>query len=106
MDYKDLGQQILPLIGGKENIKSFTNCMTRLRINILDESLVKGAEIKALKGVLGVVEGEQLQIIVGPGHAQRACDAFQEVTGMSANTENNSNPSNIAEDMKAKVKAK
>lgn len=83
MDYKQASKEIIPLIGGIENVSSFTNCMTRLRINVKDTSKVKVDEIKKIKGVMGVVPGEQTQIIVGPGHAQRIRDAFGEVSGLS-----------------------
>ena len=105
MNYKDLGEKILPLVGGKENINSFTNCMTRLRINVKDQTAVQPAELKAIKGVLGVVEGDQLQIIVGPGHAQRAREAFEGITGMKGDAEADANGATVADDMKAKVKA-
>lgn len=105
MNYKDLGEKILPLVGGKENINSFTNCMTRLRINVKDQGAVQPAELKAIKGVLGVVEGDQLQIIVGPGHAQRAREAFEGITGMKGDAEAEADGTTVADDMKAKVKA-
>ncbi|MGL5042284.1 MAG: PTS transporter subunit EIIC [Culicoidibacterales bacterium] len=106
MNYQELGKKILPLVGGIENINGFTNCMTRLRINIRDKDLVNAAEIKAIKGVLGVLEGDQLQIIVGPGHAQRAKDAFETVTGLKGDAEvDGGGAGDVAADMKAKVKA-
>ena len=58
MDYKNLAKEILDDLGGTGNINSFTNCMTRLRVNIKDPGLVDSGKIKALKGVLGVVPGE------------------------------------------------
>ncbi|GIG25387.1 PTS transporter subunit EIIC [Cellulomonas denverensis] len=76
MDYSKLSAELLPLAGGSGNISSFTNCMTRLRLDVVDQSRVDADAIKALPGVLGVVEGPQLQVIVGPGHAQRLRDAF------------------------------
>jgi PTS system sucrose-specific IIC component len=76
VDYPRLSADILPLVGGVANIDSFTNCMTRLRVNVRDQALVDGDALKALDGVLGVVTGDQVQIVVGPGHAQRLRDAF------------------------------
>ncbi|MFT4295478.1 MAG: PTS transporter subunit EIIC [Micropruina sp.] len=81
MNYNDLGQRILGLVGGADNIDSFTNCMTRLRLNLVDTSLADVDAIKGLDGVLGVVEGQQLQVVVGPGHAQRLRDAFGDELG-------------------------
>jgi PTS system sucrose-specific IIC component len=75
VDYPKLSRDILPLVGGGENISSFTNCMTRLRLEIIDPRVDVDA-IKKLDGVMGVVDGDQLQVVVGPGHAQRLRDAF------------------------------
>jgi len=65
-DFKTLAVAIVDLVGGIENIESVTHCMTRLRLNLKDESKFQEAEIKALKGVMGVVkQGGQFQIILG-----------------------------------------
>jgi PTS system sucrose-specific IIC component len=76
VDYSKLSDDLVPLVGGLGNVDSFTNCMTRLRLNVVDQSAVDADAIRALDGVIGVVEGEQLQVVVGPGHAQRLRDAF------------------------------
>ncbi len=106
MDYKNLSKEILGDLGGTGNINSFTNCMTRLRINVKNPDLVNAGKLKELKGVLGVVPGEQTQIIVGVGHAQRLREAFSEVTGMSGSSEINENLDNLEAKTKEKVKAK
>ena len=41
MDYKNLSKEILGDLGGTGNINSFTNCMTRLRINVKNPDLWK-----------------------------------------------------------------
>ncbi|MCW5953162.1 MAG: PTS transporter subunit EIIC [Propionibacteriaceae bacterium] len=108
MDYAQLSRQIVGLIGGNENVAAFTNCMTRLRLNLVDPAKADVDAIKNLNGVLGIVPGEQLQIVVGPGHAQRLRDAFAEVSGVTPGAE-----VDAAEDLrtleaenKAKVKAR
>ena len=64
--YKELSDSIIDLIGGKDNITFFTHCMTRLRFNIKDKSLVKKEEIDKINGVIGSQwAGEQLQLIIG-----------------------------------------
>lgn len=58
--------QILELLGGKQNIIDVTNCATRLRVNVKDESLVR-PEIEFKKiGAHGLSKnGTAIQVIVG-----------------------------------------
>lgn len=81
MDYHLLAREILDLVGGPDNIESFTNCMTRLRLNLIRPQTADAEAINGLAGVLGIVEGKQLQVVVGPGHAERLRSAFGEVMG-------------------------
>ncbi|MCD9142979.1 PTS transporter subunit EIIC [Streptomyces albireticuli] len=63
---------LLPLLGGAGNVLSVTNCMTRLRLELRDRALVRDAELRALPGVLGVVEdGSSYQVVLGPGTVAR-----------------------------------
>lgn len=65
-NYKEAADKILELVGGKENIASITHCVTRLRFNLRDKSLVQTEELKNVKGIVGVKwSGEQLQAIIG-----------------------------------------
>ena len=76
MTNQELSKKILELVGGKENVISAFNCMTRLRINIKDNSKVNVTELKQLDGVLGVVKDSTLQVVLGPGKAKKVCDLF------------------------------
>ncbi|MFJ7206830.1 PTS transporter subunit EIIC [Streptomyces sp. NPDC098789] len=62
---------ILPLVGGPDNITSIAHCMTRLRIGLRDRSLVQDEALKALPAVMGVVEDDTYQIVLGPGTVAR-----------------------------------
>ncbi|MER6099226.1 PTS transporter subunit EIIC [Streptomyces sp. NPDC001728] len=62
---------ILPLVGGAENISSVAHCMTRLRLGLRDRSLVQDEALKALPSVMGVVEDDTYQIVLGPGTVAR-----------------------------------
>ncbi|WP_079146094.1 PTS transporter subunit EIIC [Streptomyces lydicus] len=62
---------ILPLVGGAGNVTSVAHCMTRLRLGIRDRSLVHDEALKALPAVLGVVEDDTYQIVLGPGTVAR-----------------------------------
>lgn len=64
--YAELADSIVGLLGGKENIVFFTHCVTRLRFNVKDKSLVEKDKVEALKGVMGSQwSGDQYQVIIG-----------------------------------------
>ena len=65
-DYKKLSDDIMDVVGTKDNVTFFAHCTTRLRFNVKDKGLVKDADIDGINGVLGHQwQGEQLQIIIG-----------------------------------------
>ncbi|KAA6449322.1 PTS transporter subunit EIIC [Bacillus swezeyi] len=74
--YAILARHILEQIGGTENVADYTHCMTRLRITPVSSQKANIESIKALEGVIGVVEGETLQIILGTGVVQHVSDEF------------------------------
>ncbi len=66
MDYKKLGHDLLPLVGGADNISKLTHCATRLRFEFCDRSRVDEDAFKSTPGVISVVEkGGQFQVVVG-----------------------------------------
>ncbi|MEG0735235.1 MAG: PTS transporter subunit EIIC [Longicatena sp.] len=72
--YEDLANSVVDLIGGKDNVMFFTHCVTRLRFNLKDQSVVKTEQIECLEGVIGVQwQNGQLQIIIG----QAVGDAYK-----------------------------
>lgn len=84
MSNNELVVQIVEKLGGKSNITKVENCMTRLRVEVSDDSQTDMAGIKALEGVLGVVEeGNYKQIIVGPGKSKKLADLAKQELGMS-----------------------
>lgn len=73
-----LASEILQGIGGQQNISRLENCMTRVRVEVHDDALLDIAGLKKLPGVSGYVkQGEQHQLIVGPGKAAQVVDAMQ-----------------------------
>lgn len=65
-NYAAVSQQIVDAIGGANNIRAVTHCMTRLRFVLNDANAVDLAKLKAITGVLGVVHSEnQCQVIIG-----------------------------------------
>lgn len=66
MNLKETAPKIIEYLGGKENIKTHTHCMTRLRFVLNDDSKVNEEALKALKGVKGVVkQGGMFQVVIG-----------------------------------------
>ncbi|AXK51524.1 PTS transporter subunit EIIC [Spiroplasma alleghenense] len=73
---KNVAKQICDIIG-KDNINSFTNCMTRLRVKVKNKEQVNLDVLKTTPGVLGVVVADdQLQIILGPGFVNKVAVEF------------------------------
>jgi PTS system sucrose-specific IIC component len=68
---------ILPLVGGADNVTSVVHCMTRLRLGLRDRSLVDDEALKALPAVMGVVEDDTYQIVLGPGTVARVTPEFE-----------------------------
>lgn len=100
MTNQELSTQILALVGGKENVLSAANCMTRLRVKLKDVAKADVPALKKLDGVMGVVEDGGLQIVLGPGKAKKVTDLFAAEVGINATTEEGN-----WEDNKAAMKA-
>lgn len=66
MKYQAFCEQIIDLVGGKQNIDAVVHCMTRLRFTLKDRSKANTEEIKAIPEVIDVVSNEvAYQIIIG-----------------------------------------
>lgn len=102
MNNKELILKIVELIGGEANIESAANCMTRLRIKLKDNELANVEELKRLDGVMGVVEDDTLQIVVGPGKAAKLFEVFKE----NIKLEENLNVGGDWKENKEKIKGK
>lgn len=70
---------ILPLVGGAANVASIAHCMTRLRLGLHDRSLVDDEALKALPAVMGVVDDDTYQIVLGPGTVARVTPEFEQL---------------------------
>ncbi len=59
-------EKLLELIGGKENVVSFTHCATRMRFVLADEKKADVKKIEELPSVKGsFTQGGQFQVIIG-----------------------------------------
>ena len=65
-DYTEVARVVLEGLGGKENVTSLDNCITRLRMEIKDYTKVDEKKIKSA-GVAGVIRPSKtsVQVIVG-----------------------------------------
>ena len=65
-DFTAVAKVVLEGIGGKENVKSLDNCITRLRFEINDYTKVDEKKIKSA-GVAGIIRPSKtsVQVIVG-----------------------------------------
>ncbi|OJF91894.1 PTS transporter subunit EIIC [Alkalibacterium sp. 20] len=66
-NYSFLAKKLLHSLGGKENIEDAYNCVTRLRVTVIDPSKVDEERIKQT-GVIGLIRPSDTnyQIIIGP----------------------------------------
>ena len=73
-----LASGILQGIGGEKNIQRLENCMTRVRVEVHNDDDLDLPRLKQLPGVSGYVkQGQQHQLIVGPGKAAQVVDAMR-----------------------------
>ncbi|GAB4073702.1 PTS transporter subunit EIIC [Barrientosiimonas marina] len=82
-----LAKDIYAQIGGIANVSSLTNCMTRVRITLRDDSQVDKEQLEAIDGVMGVVEENELQVVVGPGIAGKVAGIMAEQAGVELGEE-------------------
>lgn len=54
------------LLGGASNITALTHCVTRLRLTLADRTRVDDAGLRAHPAVLGLLERDTFQVLVGP----------------------------------------
>ncbi|MBS5885544.1 MAG: beta-glucoside-specific PTS transporter subunit IIABC [Clostridium sp.] len=66
MKFEREAEEIIKLVGGKDNVISLVHCATRLRFKLKSTSIAKKAELEKMKDVLSVVNsGGQYQVVIG-----------------------------------------
>ncbi|MEJ4043853.1 sucrose-specific PTS transporter subunit IIBC [Erwinia sp. SLM-02] len=84
MDFDKIARELLPLLGGRENIASAAHCATRLRLVMVDDDKVQKEAIEAVEGVKGCFRNAgQMQIIFGSGIVNKVHAAFIKVAGIN-----------------------
>ena len=78
-DYTEVARVILEGVGGKDNVASIDNCITRLRLEIKDYTAVDEKKIKSA-GVAGVIRPgkNSVQVIIGT-KVQFVADEFKKL---------------------------
>ncbi|MFI9204872.1 PTS transporter subunit EIIC [Streptomyces sp. NPDC053048] len=88
-EYGATAAALLPLLGGAGNVASVAACMTRLRVEVRERSLVRADALRALPGVLGLVEdAESFQIVLGPGTVARVAPRLERLVAAEGLTGN------------------
>ena len=78
-DFTEVARIVLEGLGGKDNITSIDNCITRLRLEVKDNTLVDEKVIKSA-GVAGVIRPGKtsVQVIIGT-QVQHVADEFKKL---------------------------
>ncbi|MBL1223480.1 beta-glucoside-specific PTS transporter subunit IIABC [Enterococcus sp. BWR-S5] len=80
--YDELAKNIVKEVGGKDNINSLTNCITRLRFKLKDEGKANTEVLKNMDGIVTVMQaGGQYQVVIG-NHVPDVRKAVDEVIGV------------------------
>lgn len=74
-----LAKDIYSQVGGMSNVGNVINCMTRVRLDIKDYNQVDIDNLKKVDGVLGVVEDDTLQIVLGPGIVTKVANQMSQM---------------------------
>lgn len=83
MSKMEIHDQIIALLGNKENLRGIENCMTRVRVEVKDVGQCNLEGIKKLEEVMGVVvDDHNVQIIVGPGKSNKIASAISQRAGI------------------------
>lgn len=87
-----MAQDIASQLGGADNIHTLAHCMTRLRLTLKNEGKANLAALRQVDGVMGVIEDETLQIVIGPGTVNKVAAELSHMTGLRVGeaAENNS----------------
>lgn len=83
----DTARDLLDLVGGADNVTSVEHCISRLRLGIADRSGIQDQQVRDHAAVLGVVDDDTYQIVLGPGAVGRVSEAFSALVEAERSTE-------------------
>ncbi|MFB4162245.1 PTS transporter subunit EIIC [Alteribacillus sp. JSM 102045] len=77
MSFNENVAKLIENIGGVNNVSNASHCVTRLRLVLVDESLVNQQELEENELVKGTFSASgQFQIIIGPGLVEKVYNEF------------------------------
>lgn len=81
MTNQELVNFIIEKLGGRDNILSAKSCMTRLRINVKDDSLFDPEALKENEEIMGIVKDREnyIEVVIGPGKVRKCADICVEM---------------------------
>lgn len=80
---QQIAKDVLKAVGGNGNIGAVTHCVTRLRLNLKDESVPNDQEVQNIDGVLKVIRSAgQYQVVIGQ-NVSKVYEAFCEEGGFA-----------------------
>lgn len=80
-NYPEIARFIVEKVGGKENVETYTHCITRLRFVLRDRSKAADAELKAHPTILSIVDqGGQYQLVIG-NEVEKVYNAVKDILG-------------------------
>lgn len=77
-----IAKEIYENVGGEQNVRKVIHCMTRVRMTIIDNSKVNLVGLKAIDGVMGIVEDDTLQVVAGPGTVNKVAKKMVDMVGV------------------------
>ncbi|MFB9757437.1 MULTISPECIES: PTS system trehalose-specific EIIBC component [Bacillaceae] len=82
--HRQVAEEILVHVGGKENIAAATHCVTRLRFALKDESKVDKEALEQIDLVKGSFSTNgQFQVVIGQGTVDKVYNEMVGMTGIS-----------------------
>lgn len=81
MNYTEVATKILDAVGGRENIRNYEHCATRIRVILVDDSKLDKAKLEGLKEDIGgyFFQSGQHQFIVGTGKVNKVYESMNQL---------------------------
>ncbi|MGM0216974.1 PTS transporter subunit EIIC [Enterococcus sp. AZ126] len=108
---KRIAREIYDEVGGQGNVLKLRHCMTRVRMDIRDYDEVNLEGLKNIDGVMGVVEDDTLQVVIGPGTVNKVAQEMVDMAGVklgesfASSNEQDSTGKELVEEKAAQMKA-